>query len=76
MDLIQGVDYAGRKCTLVHEGTLVPVKQGEVVQTFRGESIAISGGYPPRKPGSTGRVWSDSDEVFPSVCNLAWAVES
>jgi hypothetical protein len=56
--------------TLEHEdGT--PAYVGEVC-TSRGESYALTGGRPPHKPASTGRVWTDAGEYFPSVFDLKW----
>lgn len=46
-------------------------------KTFRGEDIAITGGRPPHKPGSTGRVFHKNigGEYFPSVVDLEWIEE-
>ena len=42
------------------------------VVDFRGEVTVLRGGKPPHKPSSTGRVWTDAGEFFPSVFGLAW----
>jgi len=51
-----------------------PVRIGDIVKTFRGETCTISGGRAPHKPASTGRVWVEefSQEYFPSVFDLEW----
>jgi hypothetical protein len=57
---------------LVHERTGKPVSERDVVLNFRGEADTIMGGNPPHKPSSTGRVWVERGEFFPSVFNLKW----
>ena len=58
---------------LVHADTGVPVKQNEKV-----EDCHITGGRPPHKPSSTGRVWVEeySQEYFPTVFKLKWKVKA
>ena len=60
--------------TLVNSETLEPVRVGDIVTDFRGETCTISGGRAPDKPSSTGRVWVNefSQEYFPGVFNLKW----
>lgn len=59
--------------TLVYERTGKPVVENEVVLDFRGEADTITGGCPPHKPSSTGRVWTqDGRECYPDVFNLKW----
>ena len=57
---------------LVHEETNEEVKAGASVTSFRGEPYVVKGGTPPHKPSSTGRVWVNCGEFFPSVFNLKW----
>lgn len=52
---------------------------GDVVEFFRtGEQAEVTGGRPPHKVSSTGRVYvkpigsTDIREYFPSVFNLKW----
>ena len=53
-----------------------PIAAGETVETSRGELMTITGGNPPHKPGSTGRVYVSEDgssrEYFPSVIGAKW----
>jgi hypothetical protein len=42
------------------------------VTSFRGSHCTVSGGKPPHKLGSTGRVYTSDGEYFPSVFNLVW----
>lgn len=68
---------------LVRSDTKAPVCRGDAVTSSRGESATVSGGAPPHKPASTGRVYvvegADlangshySREYFPSVFGLEW----
>jgi hypothetical protein len=41
-------------------------------KTFRGESLLVTGGYPPKHDGSTGRVHGNGWEYFPGVLNMKW----
>jgi hypothetical protein len=52
---------------LVHEETNEEVEAGASVTSFRGEPDVVKGGTPPHKPSSTGRVWVNGGEFFPSV---------
>jgi hypothetical protein len=50
-----------------------PVFLGEILEDFRGDQSRITGGKPPHKPSSTGRVWTAGGaEFFPSVFNCTW----
>lgn len=63
---------------LLHKGQ--PVLEGARLAGARGEVYEITGGRPPHKPGSTGRVWvhgvgegeRSTREYFPSVVDCAW----
>lgn len=72
---------------LVNETTGEPVEHGSEVKTFRGETMVLTGGTPPHKPSSTGRVsvrpksppdssesnFQDSSlEFYPNVVGLKW----
>lgn len=58
---------------LVHANTGQPVSEGETVLSFRGDAAVITGGNPPHKPASTGRVQTkDGGEFFPTVFDLKW----
>ena len=61
--------------TLRNMTTGEPVRIGDAVTDFRGETCTISGGRAPHKPSSTGRVWvaEFSQEYFPAVFDLEWA---
>lgn len=51
-----------------------PVMKDSVYITFKGNKITVTGGKPPHKIGSTGRIYSKEyyQEYFPQVCNLKW----
>lgn len=67
---ITSQDYTGTACTLTHNGQ--PVNSGEILETNDGDQYRITGGRAPHKPSSTGKVWTDGGEFFPSVFNCAW----
>lgn len=48
------------------------VNEGMILLDFRGEEHTLKGGEPPHKPSSTGRVWTDHGEFYPSVFRLEW----
>lgn len=63
---------------LVTESGAVAVVGGEY-ETFSGEKVILSGGRPPHKPSSTGKVYlrhADGTpalgEFYPSVIKLKW----
>ena len=60
--------------TLVKNGE--PVQVGQVLTCFRGETYVVTGGNPPHKPSSQGKIWvSNSDcarELYPSVFDCKW----
>ena len=63
--------------TLVHEATGVPVAMGEEVRSSHWHMAdTIKGGTPPHKPSSTGRVWAERGEFFPSVFDLRWVANN
>lgn len=43
---------------------------GTSYRDFRGKAHILKGYLPPHKPGSTGRVYTDQGEYFPSVIGL------
>jgi hypothetical protein len=50
-----------------------PVCIGEMLESHRGDQYRITGGRPPHKPSSTGRVWVEGGgEYFPTVFDLTW----
>lgn len=42
------------------------------INDFRGKPHKLTSVQPPSHPGSTGRVYSEKGEFFPSVFNLGW----
>lgn len=53
------IDAAGADATI-----------GATYTDFRGEPHALEGSEPPHKPSSTGRVYTDRGEFYPSVIGL------
>ena len=48
------------------------VEVGSTHLSFRDEKFIVTGGIPPHKAGSTGRIFTDQGEFFPGVCDLMW----
>jgi hypothetical protein len=48
------------------------VLPGFIAFDFRGRQAVIEGGQHPRHEGSSGRVYANGREYFPSVFNLKW----
>jgi hypothetical protein len=71
---INNVGYDGKLWLLLHEdGNERGAYEGETVRCFRGEDAVLTGGRPPHKPGSTGKVWTEAGgEYYPSVFGLRW----
>ena len=70
---INNIGYDGKLWLLLREDATQGVYEGQTVRSFRGESYVITGGRPPHKPESTGKVWTeDGGEYYPSVFGLRW----
>lgn len=71
---ITSVGYDGKRWLLLREdGTERGLHKGEAVRSFRGEPAVITGGRPPHKAGSTGKVWTEEGgEFYPGVFGLRW----
>lgn len=77
--MIQGMNHENVVCVLRHDdATRREVHHGESLTDRYGDFYRVTGGRPPHKPGSTGRVYVDnclsdiSREFFPGVFNLVW----
>lgn len=63
---------------LVYTATNREVKIGDIVTTFQGQNVQITGMEKPRHAGSTGRVYvkgldgSWQCEYYPSVVDAEW----
>lgn len=63
---------------LVYEATRVPVQVGDIVSTFRGAKVKVTGMTPPAHSVSTGRVHVREPihrfdtYYFPSVIDAKW----
>ncbi len=70
---ITGVDDDGCHWRLLHASGY-PVTKGLCVLRHDGSLATITGGRPPHKPSSTGRVWIEevSQEYFPNVFDMKW----
>lgn len=68
--MIQSTDHAGRACTLTHNGQ--PVRPGEILEDFRGNHARVTGGQAPHKPSSTGKIYTDAGQYYPSVFDCQW----
>jgi hypothetical protein len=73
MNQIKGVGYDGKVWLLIDEVTQVSVKRGETRESFRGVKSRVTGGRPPHKAGSTGRITTrDEGSYYPSVYGCEW----
>jgi len=54
---ITSKNYAGETMTLVDKTTLLPITEGDVRTTSRGDVYAVTGGRAPHNENSTGKVW-------------------
>ena len=60
---------------LIDQATGWPVQLGDTRRTSRNEQHQVTGGRPPHKPSSTGRIYVQGSEYFPSVLDAAWVRE-
>lgn len=78
--VITSKDWDGITRTLVHcvdakdaaWTPRVPVTEGEKFTDRRGDVYTVSGGRAPHKPSSSGKVWTDKGEFYPTVINCEW----
>lgn len=68
--MITSTDYAGRTCTLTHNGQ--PVNKGEILEDFRGDHYRVIGGQAPHKCSSTGKIYTDGGNFYPTVFKCKW----
>jgi hypothetical protein len=68
--MITSTDHAGQVCTLTHNGQ--PVSAGEILEDFRGEKHRVTGGQAPHKASSSGKIYTDSGNYYPTVFNCKW----
>lgn len=70
---INAVGYDGKRWILIDEVTQRMLRVGDVVKTFRGETVRVTGrGSAPHKASSTGRVEIDNNEFYPGVVGARW----
>lgn len=76
--IVTGNNYAG-DCILLRSNGM-PVRVGDIVESFRGTKYKVTGGRAPLNGHSTGRVWvtdpegspENDHEYFPTVFDLHW----
>lgn len=62
---------------LIDESTGKEVNTGDFIISFRGIVTVCTGGKPPHKVSSTGKVWTASGaDFYPSVFGLKWIQEN
>lgn len=49
-----------------------PIRLMQSFRSFRDELVVVTGGRPPHKPGSTGRIATDRGKLFPGVIDAEW----
>jgi hypothetical protein len=77
--VLRDESWNGKQVILVSEKTLKPVRIGQRVKDFRGDSAVITGGHAPRKPSSEGYVGvKDGDfemYYYAGVYDLKWVLK-
>jgi hypothetical protein len=68
--MIISTDHAGRACTLTYNGQ--PVTKGEILEDFRGDQYRVTGGQAPHKASSTGKIYTDAGNFYPTVFGCQW----
>ena len=68
--MITSTDHTGQACTLTHNGQ--PVTIGEILEDFRGDQYRITGGQAPHKASSSGKIYTDAGNYYPTVFNCKW----
>ena len=68
--MITSIDHTGQLCTLTHNGHAVTA--GEILENFRGDHYRVTGGRAPHKDGSTGQIYTDAGNYYPTVFNCKW----
>ena len=68
--MITSTDYTGKACTLTHNGQ--PVSAGEILEDFRGDQYRVTGGQAPHKPSSSGKIYTDGGNYYPTVFGCQW----
>ncbi len=58
--------------TLIDKTTQAPIAAGAPVVSFRQERGTVTGGTPPHKPESAGRIVVNGGEFYPGVFNCEW----
>ena len=72
--MIISTDHAGRVCTLTYNGQ--PVKPGEILEDFRGDQYRATGGQAPHKASSTGQIYTDGGNFYPTVFDCKWTPDT
>jgi hypothetical protein len=68
--MITSTDHSGQACTLTHNGQ--PVSIGEILEDFRGDQYRVTGGQAPHKPSSSGKIYTDAGNYYPTVFGCKW----
>ena len=71
--MLTSTGYDGKKWLLIDTYTQRSVNIGDALVSHKGDAYVVTGGSAPKKPSSTGRVYTaQGREFFPSVFNCAW----
>lgn len=70
---IRSKNYEGVICVLADDTGAIFEDQRITSDSFI--RYKVEGGTAPHKPGSTGRVWTDKGEYYPSVIKCKWVPE-
>lgn len=78
--MIQSKNYENQVCVLVDQRLGKMLSNGDIVKTFRGEYLRLTGGRAPHKPSSEGKAWvqepgrTTATECFASVIGAEWVI--
>ena len=68
---VTGINWAQEACVLV-DADGQPVKVGQTVTNFRGQTAKVEGGVAPHKSNSEGFVVTSRGESYAGVYGLRW----
>ena len=72
--MITSTNHAGQACTL--PAICQPVSIGEILKDFRGDQYRVTGGQAPHKASSSGKIYTDAGNYYPTVFGCQWTPTS
>ena len=72
-EFIESLDHEDNLCRLVMMDCKVPILKGIEYVAASGDVYMVTGGIAPHRLGSTGKIWTDQGDRYPSVIFARWA---